>query len=244
MVWPLSFLHGGTSNLVSTLDIFPVNKTVFRQQFHSTVVSQAIGQLRKEGFLKLYSVIPLSALPAVAGLGTGVVEALVFTPFERVQNVLQNGGNDCSLPTLRSVLARLGAERLGMGYYRAFIPILARNPLGSCIYFGYFGLKDPVSAALREKLPPTVSSFLTGIVISVVISLPLHPLSMLVLNMQAGLGGEVAGVRQSWKALWEGGLKRSVHLLYHGGSLVILRSCINWGINTAIYDKLQRRSAN
>lgn len=54
MVWPLSFLHGGTSNLVSTLDIFPVNKTVFRQQFHSTVVSQAIGQLRKEGFLKLY----------------------------------------------------------------------------------------------------------------------------------------------------------------------------------------------
>lgn len=190
------------------------------------------------------SVIPLSALPAVAGLGTGVVEALVFTPFERVQNVLQNGGNDCSLPTLRSVLARLGAERLGMGYYRAFIPILARNPLGSCIYFGYFGLKDPVSAALREKLPPTVSSFLTGIVISVVISLPLHPLSMLVLNMQAGLGGEVAGVRQSWKALWEGGLKRSVHLLYHGGSLVILRSCINWGINTAIYDKLQRRSAN
>lgn len=189
------------------------------------------------------SVIPLSALPAVAGLGTGVVEALVFTPFERVQNVLQNGGNDCSLPTLRSVLARLRAERLGSGYYRAFIPILARNSLGSCIYFG---LKDPISAALREKgLPPMASSFLSGMVISsMAINLPLYPLSVLVVNMQAGVVGEAAGVRGSWKALWEGQLKRSIPLLYRGGSLVILRSCINWGINTAIYDKLQRRSAN
>uniref|UniRef100_A0A8C7JB02 Uncharacterized protein n=1 Tax=Oncorhynchus kisutch TaxID=8019 RepID=A0A8C7JB02_ONCKI len=152
-----------------------------------------------------------------------------------VQNVLQDGNNGRSLPTLRSVLARLGAERLGSGYYRAFIPILARNPLGSCIYVGYFGLKDPVSAALREKeLPSTVSSFLRGIVISMVISMSLYPLSVLVVNMQAGLGG--------WKALWEGRLKRSVHLLYRGGSLVILRSCINWGINTAVYNKLQRRS--
>ncbi|KAK6299271.1 hypothetical protein J4Q44_G00307810 [Coregonus suidteri] len=276
-----SFLHGGTSSLVSTLTTiatFPIYKTVFRQQLHSTVVSQAIGQLRKEGFLKLYrgvvppllmrtlngalifgihdtflhclssftnpcSVTPLSVLPAVAGLGTGVVEALVFTPFERVQNVLQNGGNDRSLPTLKSVLARLGAERLGMGYYRAFIPILARNTLGSCIYFG---LKDPFSAALREKgLPPMASSFLSGMVISsMVINLPLYPLSVLVVNMQAEVAGEAAGVRGSWKALWEGRLKRSVPLLYRGGSLVILRGCISWGITTAIYDQLQRRSAH
>lgn len=54
MVWLPSFLHGGTSSLVSTLTTFPIYKIVFRQQFHSTVVSQAIGQLRKEGFLKLY----------------------------------------------------------------------------------------------------------------------------------------------------------------------------------------------
>uniref|UniRef100_A0AAZ3PWJ4 Solute carrier family 25 member 53 n=2 Tax=Oncorhynchus tshawytscha TaxID=74940 RepID=A0AAZ3PWJ4_ONCTS len=275
MVWLPSFLHGGTSSLVSTLTTFPIYKIVFRQQLHSTVVSQAIGQLRKEGFLKLYrgvvppllmktlngtllfgihdtflhclssitnpcGVIHLPALLAVAGLGTGMVEALVFTPFERVQNVLQNGGNDRSLPTLRSVLARLGAERLGLGYYRAFIPILARNTLGSCIYFG---LKDPVSAALREKgLPPMASSFLSGMIISsMAINLPLYPLSVLVVNMQAGVVGEAAGVRGSWKALWEGQLKRSVPLLYRGGSLVILRSCISWGITTAIYD---RRSAH
>uniref|UniRef100_A0A8C7WGI8 Solute carrier family 25 member 53 n=1 Tax=Oncorhynchus mykiss TaxID=8022 RepID=A0A8C7WGI8_ONCMY len=209
MVWPLSFLHGGTSNLVSTLDTFPVNKTVFRQQFHSTVVSQAIGQLRKEGFLKLYRcVIPLSALPAVAGLGTGVVEALVFTPFERVQNVLQDGNNGRSLPTLRSVLARLGAEKLGMGYYRAVIPILARNPLGS---FGYFGRSQCCSegeGASSYSLILSVRNcdYMPLHPLSMlVVSMPLHPLSMLVVNMQAGLGG----VRRSWKALWEGRLKRS-----------------------------------
>ncbi|XP_010895223.1 solute carrier family 25 member 53 [Esox lucius] len=268
-----NFLYGGTAFLVPTILTFPVYKTVFRQQLHSSLVRQAIGQLRKEGFLKLYrgvappllirtlngtllfglhgsflhllsrssTNIPLSVLPAVAGLGTGVVEAIVFTPFERVQNILQNGGNDRSLPNMKSVLARLWAERLRIGFYRAFIPILTRNALGSCIYFS---LKDPMSAALGEMgLPPVASSFLSGMVNSIVISLPLYPLSVLTANMQAAVEGDAArvGVRGSWTLLWEGRVKRSVTLLYRGGSLVILRSCISWGFITAIYDQLRKR---
>lgn len=270
-----SYMHGGTSSLISTLTTvvtFPVYKTVFRQQLHSSMVREAVAQLYKEGPKKLFRgvapplvmrtlngtllfglqdtlllrltwakrAVPGAALPALAGLGAGVVEALIFTPFERVQNVLQNSSNDRSLPTLRHILVRLRRERFASGYYRAFLPILARNALGSSLYFG---LKDPLSSALRERgLSPIASSFLSGVVNSMVISLPLYPLSVLVANMQAQAGGEMLGLKESGRRLWRE-RQWSLTLLYRGGSLVILRSCITWGITTAIYDQLQKRAS-
>lgn len=113
--------------------VFPVYKTVFRQQLHCTVVRQALRPVNLyRGMLpplliktlngallfglqdtllhqlsSAPSFNPLSALPAFAGMGTGVVEALFCTPFERVQNILQNSQNDLGLPTLRSVLQSL-----------------------------------------------------------------------------------------------------------------------------------------
>lgn len=268
-----SYLYGGFSGWLSTLIVFPVYKTVFRQQIHNTPVHWTVGQLYKEGPVKLYrgvippllmrtlngtllfglqdtllhhlslsshSVISTSALPALAGFGAGMVEAVVFTPFERIQNVLQNSQNDRHLPTLKSVLVRLKAQRLALGYYRALLPITARNALGSSLYFG---MKGPVCAAVAgQGLSPVVSSFMSGTFTSMAVSLALYPLSVLVANMQAQVGGEMKGVMACWKVLWES-RQRSVALLYRGGSLVILRSCITWGITTAIYDKQKKRSS-
>lgn len=270
-----SYLHGGTSSLLSTLPtliVFPVYKTVFRQQIHNTPVHQAVGQLYKEGPAKLYrgvappllmrtlngtllfglqdtlllqlshssqNVISTAALPALAGFGAGIVEAVIFTPFERVQNVLQNGKNDHHLPTLKSVLVRLKDQRLALGYYRAFLPVTARNALGSSLYFG---LKGPMCAVVAgQGLSPMISSFISGTMTSMAISLALYPLSVLVANMQAQVGWEVKGVMACWRVLWQS-RHRSVALLYRGGSLVILRSCITWGITTAIYDRQQKSS--
>ncbi|XP_037531831.1 solute carrier family 25 member 53-like [Nematolebias whitei] len=270
-----SYLHGGTSSLLSALPsflVFPVYKTIFRQQIHNTPVGQAVGQLCKEGPVKLYrgvappvlmrtlngtllfglqdtllrqltlssqNVLPAAALPALAGFGAGLVEAVVFTPFERVQNVLQNGQNDRHLPSLRSVLVTLKSQRMSYGYYRAFLPIAARNALGSSLYFG---LKGPVCVVVAgQGLSPMTSSFVSGTLTSMAISLALYPLSVLVANMQAQVGGEGKGVVACWKALWKS-RHGSVALLYRGGSLVILRSCITWGIATAIYDKQEKRS--
>ncbi|XP_057706690.1 solute carrier family 25 member 53-like [Corythoichthys intestinalis] len=268
-----SYLHGGTSSLFSTLIVFPVYKTVFRQQIHNIQVHRAVKQLHKEGLVKLYrgvtppllmrtlsgtllfglqdtflrllnqpsfSAIPASVLPAVAGLGVGMVEAVVFTPFERVQNVLQSGHNDRRLPTLKSVLVKLKAQKFASGYYRAFLPIAARNALGSSLYFG---LKGPLSAAVAgQGLSPLASSFLSGTLTSMTISLTLYPLSVLVANMQVEVQNEVKGVMACWRMLWNS-RQRSVLLLYRGGALVILRSCITWGITTAIYDRQQKRSS-
>ncbi|CAL9706861.1 unnamed protein product [Knipowitschia caucasica] len=269
-----SYLHGGTSSLLSalpTLVVFPVYKIVFRQQIHNTPVHRAVGQLYKEGLLKLYrgvapplvmrtlngtllfglqdtllhslswtssAHIPASALPALAGLGAGVVEALVFTPFERVQNVLQNSQNYSRLPTLKSILVRLKSERQASGFYRGFVPITARNALGSALYFG---LKGPVCAAVSGGgLSPLLASFVSGTLTSMAISLSLYPLSVLVANMQAQVGRDLRGVWGCWKELMES-RQRSIVLLYRGGTLVILRSCITWGIATALYDRQEKR---
>ncbi|XP_024918650.1 solute carrier family 25 member 53 isoform X1 [Cynoglossus semilaevis] len=271
-----SYLHGGTSSLLSTIPtliVFPVYKTVFRQQIHNNPLHQVVAQLYKEGPVKLYrgvappllmrtlngtllfglqdtilrhlstssqQVFPTAALPALAGFGAGIVEAVVFTPFERVQNVLQNSQNDRHLPTLKSVLQTLKTQRPASGYYRAFLPITARNALGSSLYFG---LKGPVCALVAvEGLSPTASSFASGTLTSMLISLTLYPLSVLVANMQAQVGGEAKGVMDCWRTLWRS-RQRSVALLYRGGSLVILRSCITWGIATAIYDRQEKRSS-
>ncbi|XP_016111202.1 solute carrier family 25 member 53 [Sinocyclocheilus grahami] len=274
-LWFRSYLHGGTSSLISTLTTvitFPLYKTVFRQQLDSTLVREAVAQLLREGPVKLYrgvappllmrslngtflfgfqdtflqqlslwdtSPVPRSALPALAGLGAGVLEAVLFTPFERVQNVLQNSKNDTSLPTLRSILRKLASKPLASGYYTAFLPILVRNALGSSLYFG---LKDPMSETLRAcGCSPLASSFIAGVLNSMVISLPLYPLSVLVANMQAQVDGGGGGVKSSWQRLWAARQHKLV-LLYRGGSLVIFRSCITWGITTAIYDQLKRHS--
>lgn len=267
-----SYMHGGMSSLICTIVTFPVYKTVFRQQLHSTLIHEAVLQLYEEGLLKLYrgvvppllmktlqgtilfglhntllqqlspwaeSYFPRAMLPALAGLGTGIVEGLLFTPFERVQSILQNSGNDHRLPTLSKIVVRMRSETLVNGWYRAFLPTLTRNALGSSLYFG---LKDPLSRVLREQdCPPIASSFVSGMVSSIMISLPLYPLSVLVANMQAQVGGDNLGLRASWHQLWQK-RQRSLILLYRGGSLVILRSCISWGITTAIYDQLTKRS--
>lgn len=265
-----SFLHGGTSSLLSAVIVFPVYKTVFRQQIHNTPVRQAVAQLCREGPLKLYrgvvppllmrtlngtllfgiqdslihqlssqKVLPSSALPAVAGFGAGVVEAVALTPFERIQNVLQNSQNDRHLPTLKSILVRLKMQPLAFGFYRAFLPITVRNALGSSLYFGF---KGPMGNAVEgQGLSPLVSSFITGTLTSMAISLALYPVSVLVANMQAPVGGEATGWGACWRMLLRS-RQRSVALLYRGGSLVILRSCVTWGITTAIYDWQQKHS--
>lgn len=273
------FLHGGMSSFLSTLPtliIFPVYKTIFRQQIHNSSIRQAVSQLRKEGLLRLYrgvappllqrtlngtllfgvhgtihhqltlssqKVFPSSALPALAGLPTGVVEAVCLTPLERVQNLLQNSQNDKNLPRLKSVLVEMSARinHPASGYYRGFLPIAVRNALGSMLYFG---LKGPIYDTMHAQgLPRLVASFSSGMLASCPIAFAVYPMSVLVANMQKNLEGDVRGPTACWRMLWaerQGSLRQ----LYRGGSLVILRSCISWGITTALFDYQQRLRAD
>ncbi|XP_012408922.2 solute carrier family 25 member 53 [Sarcophilus harrisii] len=266
-----SYTLGAISSFLSTFVTFPIYKLVFRQQIHAVSVPQAVNQLHQEGPCRFYRGIypPLLAKTLqgtllfgthnnvlqylsptghsrlwqrwVAGSLSGVVEAVVLTPFERVQNVLQDGRKDARFPSTSSILQEFNSysfwERLAMGYYRGFFPVLLRNSLGSALYFSF---KDPIRDSLMEQdLPSWVPALVSGSVNGTLTCLLLYPLSVLVANMQSQVGWQEApGLRASAQAVWED-RGRKLSLLYRGGSLVILRSCVTWGLTTAIHDFLQ-----
>ncbi|KAJ7310330.1 hypothetical protein JRQ81_007237 [Phrynocephalus forsythii] len=183
---------------------------------------------------------------ATGGLLSGFSEALVLSPFERVQNVLQDGRKVQRFPTTRSILREFhsypGKERLRLGYYRGLGLILLRNGLGSALYFSS---KDPLRDSLSsEGLPSWLPALLSGSVNGTAISLLLYPLGVLIANMQAQVGRqESLPLWAAVAAVW-GTREGKAALLYRGSSLLILRAALSWGLTTAAYDFLLRATSS
>ncbi|XP_029460814.1 solute carrier family 25 member 53 [Rhinatrema bivittatum] len=175
-----------------------------------------------------------------AGFLSGSLEAVVLSPFERVQNIMQDGRKNARFPDIHSIVRQFNScglkEGLTTGYYRGFSLILLRNTLGSALYFSF---KDPIRDSLSSKglpswLPPLVSGSVNG----TMTCLLLYPLSVLIANMQSQVGKESLSLAESMRFIWESRGKK-LSLIYRGGSLLILRSCVTWGLTTAIHDFLQ-----
>uniref|UniRef100_A0A8C5RXQ2 Solute carrier family 25 member 53 n=1 Tax=Laticauda laticaudata TaxID=8630 RepID=A0A8C5RXQ2_LATLA len=262
-------LWNGAPSL-STLATFPIYKTIFRQQLHAFSITEAVCQLYHEGFYRIYrGVFPplvvktlqgtlmfgtyhsfcgfLSTQPlgsgsrrAIAGLFSGFLEALVFCPFERVQNVLQDGRKVQMFPTTRHILTTFHSYPLGesfsVGFYRGLGLILIRNGLGTSLYFA---LEEPLRNSFStQSLPVGIPAFLSGSISGTLVSLLLYPLGILIANVQSQVGrqetlGLLATMTQVWQARG-----RKARMLYRGGSLLILRSSLTWGLTTAIYQFL------
>ncbi|XP_063169618.1 solute carrier family 25 member 53 [Candoia aspera] len=267
-----SYFVGAASASLSTLATFPVYKTIFRQQLHASSITEAVHQLRCEGFCQIYrGVFPplmaktlqgtlmfgtynsfygfLSTQPlgpcskrATAGLLSGFLEALVFCPFERVQNVLQDGRKVQQFPTTRHILATFHSytlwESFSLGFYQGLGLILVRNGLGSSLYFA---LEEPLRSSLsKQGLPAGIPAFLSGSISGTVVCLLLYPLSILIANVQSQVGrqetlGLLATMTNAWQARG-----RKAWLLYRGGSLLILRSSLTWGLTTGLYHFLSK----
>uniref|UniRef100_A0ACB8FY21 Uncharacterized protein n=1 Tax=Sphaerodactylus townsendi TaxID=933632 RepID=A0ACB8FY21_9SAUR len=159
-----------------------------------------------------------------AGLVSGILEALVLCPFERIQNVLQDGRKNKRFPATHSILQEFHSyaprETLVLGYYRGLGLILVRNGLGSSLYFS---LKDPLQDSLSERgLPRWLPALISGSVNGTLICLFLYPLSVLIANVQSQVGKqEILHFQAAVTAVW-GNHGRSVALLYrgdHGNSL-------------------------
>ncbi|KAM5196557.1 solute carrier family 25 member 53 isoform 2-T5 [Hipposideros larvatus] len=269
-----AYALGAISNFISTFLTFPIYKVVFRQQIHAVAVSEALRQLWHEGpkyfyrgiyppllsktlqgtlLFGTYDSLLCSLSPDgphslghrwAAGLMSGVVEAVALSPFERVQNVLQDGRKQARFPSTFSILKEFNSYglwgRLSLGYYRGFWPVLLRNSLGSALYFSF---KDPIQDGLAEQgLPHWVPALVSGSVNGTITCLVLYPLIVLVANMQSHIGWQsMPSLRASIQNVWDT-RGRKVSLIYRGGSLVILRSSVTWGLTTAIHDFLLRRS--
>ncbi|XP_070808129.1 solute carrier family 25 member 53 [Pituophis catenifer annectens] len=262
-----SYFVGAVSNSLSTLVSFPIYKTIFRQQLHTFSSTEAVRQLYHEGFPQIYrGVFPplmvktlqgtlmygtyenfysfLSTQPsgswsqrAIAGLFSGFLEALVFCPFERVQNVLQDGRKVQRFPTTRHILTTFYSYPLGesfsLGFYRGLRLILIRNGLGSSLFFA---LEEPLRSSLStQSFLVAIPAFLSGTIIATLVSLLLYPLGILIVNVQSQVGRqETLSLLATMTEVWEA-RGRQAGLLYKGGSLIILRSSLTWGIPNAIY---------
>uniref|UniRef100_UPI00398F042E solute carrier family 25 member 53-like n=1 Tax=Pristiophorus japonicus TaxID=55135 RepID=UPI00398F042E len=260
---------GAASSCLATFLTFPVHKTIFRQQIHGLIIRKAVAQLCQEGLIKLYRGIlpPLLAKTiqgtllfgtydsligsmsaesthlyhrCIAGSLSGIIEALVLTPFERVQNILQDHRKDVKLPNIKIILKEFNSNsfknKLQLGYYRGFLPILLRNGTGSALYFSF---KDPIKNSLLDKgLPSAISAFVSGSFNGMMVCFILYPLSAVIANVQSHIGEEKISLRNSIANFWVS-RARSLLYIYRGGSLVILRSCITWGITTTIYELLK-----
>ncbi|XP_021788180.1 solute carrier family 25 member 53-like [Papio anubis] len=269
-----AYALGAVSNSMSTFLTFPIYKFVFRQQIHAMAVSEAVRQLWHEGpqyfyrgtyppllsktlqrtlLFGTYDSLLCFLSPVgphtlghhwVAGVMSGLVEAVALSPFERVQNVLQDGHKQARFPSSFNILEEFNSYglwgQLSRGYYRGFWPVLARNSLGSALYFSF---KHPIQDGLAEQgLPHWVPALVSGSVNETITCLVLYPLIVLVGNMQSHIGW------QSMPSLWVSAQDvwntwgQKLLLIYRGGSLVILRSRVTWGLTTAIHEYLQRKS--
>ncbi|XP_048400562.1 solute carrier family 25 member 53-like [Stegostoma tigrinum] len=260
---------GAISSCLATFLTFPIHKTIFRQQIHGFVIRKAVTQLCQEGLIKFYRGIlpPLLAKTiqgtllfgvydslirnistedtylyhrCIAGSLSGIIEALALTPFERVQNVLQDHRKDVKFPNTHSILKEFNSysfkNKLQLGYYRGFLSILLRNGTGSALYFSF---KDPVKDLFLERgIPSGISAFVSGSFNGMMVCFILYPLSAVIANVQSHIGEKKMSLWNFIAKFWVS-RARSLLYIYRGGSLVILRSCITWGITTTIYEFLK-----
>ncbi|KAM3910823.1 solute carrier family 25 member 53 [Leptodactylus fuscus] len=270
--WNSSYFVGAASSFVSTVLTFPIYKTIFRQQLHTLTIRAATSQLNNEGLKHLYRGLapPLMAKTvqgtllfgtqgslqhflskggttgakscALSGCLSGAIEAVLLVPFERIQNILQDGRNNVNFPNTRSIVQEFrtynNREWLTCGMYRGFTVILVRNMIGSAIFLS---CKEPLRDLLTYPgLPVWAPSFGSGAVNGAFTSLALYPLSVIIANMQAEVGNNLPHVKKVALRVWEkcGG---RISLLYRGASLIILRSCITWGFTNSIHDTLSRK---
>ncbi|XP_075691705.1 solute carrier family 25 member 53 [Rhinoderma darwinii] len=270
--WSSGYFVGAAASFLSTVLTFPIYKTIFRQQLHTLTIQAATLQLRKEGIKHLYRGLapPLMAKTvqgtllfgtqgslqhffskggtpgatsrAFSGCLSGAIEAVLLVPFERIQNILQDGRNNVNLPNTRSILQKFKTynkkQWLTCGMYRGFTIILVRNTVGSAIFLS---CKEPLRDLLTYSvLPVWAPSLGSGALNGAFTSLALYPLSVIIANMQAEVGNNLPRVSRVALRVWEkcGG---KVSLLYRGASLIILRSCITWGVTNSIHDTLSKQ---
>ncbi|KPP58390.1 solute carrier family 25 member 51-like, partial [Scleropages formosus] len=233
---------GSCASFTNILVTFPIQKVLFRQQLHGVRATDALRQLRQEGLRNLYrGLLPpllqksttlalmfglyedLSRLlsrhaggPELLTCGTAAVLAgaaeAVFTPFERVQTLLQDhrhhGRFNNTFHTFRTLVRDYGAREC----YRGLVPILLRNGPSNALFFG---LRGPIKRQLPDAR--TRAAHLT--------------------RLQSQVGGDFLSSRQALLTIWRerGGkvthLFRGAHLNYH-------RSILSWGIINATYELL------
>ncbi|XP_036373019.1 solute carrier family 25 member 51 [Megalops cyprinoides] len=261
------YVCGSCAAFTNIVVTFPIQKVLFRQQLFGVRMGEAVQQLQRDGLRNLYRGLlppllqktttvalmfglyedfsrllsrhaggPELLTRSVAAVLAGTAEA-AFTPFERVQTLLQDqrhhGRFHNTFHTFGTLLREHGVREC----YRGLAPILLRNGPSNALFFG---LRGPLKQRLPEAQTPAahlVNDFICGGVLGAVLGIMFYPLNVVKSRMQSEVGGPFPSSRAVLLTVWRerGGkvthLFRGAHLNYH-------RSLLSWGIINATYELL------
>ena len=171
----------------------------------------------------------------VAGVMSGCTEALLYTPLERVQILLQQQKYNNTLHAF-SDLRSYGLQE----YYRGFFTIFLRNGTGTVLYYLH---KDRVKALFPETTSSYVNCaqyFASGGLLGGVVSTICYPLHFVKTKLQSKeLGLPSDGFVKLCKIVYKESKESKRIEFMRGASTNFARSLISWGIFTASYEWLQ-----
>lgn len=261
------YICGAASSFVNIVVTFPMYKVMFRQQLQGIRVLKALHQIRAEGIYYLYRGIgpPLISRTlsvslmfgaysqymefyrkqfpehsfffahVFSAMAAGTTEAILL-PFERTQVLLQ-------VPKYHDTITNTSHAFVVMKdygvreYYRGLSAVLLRNGPSNILFFG---LRQPLKNSLpytNTPLGSSVGDFVSGAGLGACLSTLFYPLNTVKNHMQAKLGGEFVGVKDSFMIVLEQRQKK-FRKMFRGVHLNYTRSMVSWGITNTVYEFL------
>ncbi|XP_022901902.1 mitochondrial nicotinamide adenine dinucleotide transporter SLC25A51 [Onthophagus taurus] len=262
------FLCGCGSAIINITITYPINKLIFRQMLHGVKAHSAFRDLRHEGIYFLYrgmlppmlqkslsfSIMfgvydevkrPLSYLNVnsyiartIAGLVAGSLEA-VFTPFERIQTLLQDSTYHLHFRNTFDAVKVIGINYGLKEYYRGAHAIVLRNgPANAC----FFILREELSCyipAYSSEIVRTLFQFICGASIGAGVSCLFYPLNVGKVSLQSKVGGTFDSIFTTLPKIYrERGSK--LRYVYRGVHVNCTRSFISWGVINVAYENIKK----
>lgn len=190
---------------------------------------------------------------AAAAIASGSTEAL-FTPFERVQTILQHRHYTEKFDNTYDVITQLRPYGV-REYFRGATAILLRNGPSNA---AFFMLREPMRSLLPPLPPPGASAagaqqplygsraawdvfrdFFSGAVLGATLSTIFYPVNMAKSVMQLQIGGPFRSVAETLAHVHRE--RGGVAGLYHGVGGNAVRALLSWGIVNSAYEILKGR---
>ncbi|KAH7643432.1 mitochondrial nicotinamide adenine dinucleotide transporter SLC25A51 [Dermatophagoides farinae] len=181
----------------------------------------------------------------IASLLSGATEALVSTPFERVQMILQDGRFNNQYTNMFDTFYQI--RRYGIQeYYRGFRITVLRNGPSTFLYFCSLDyceqrLSNELSSLSTTKHHQFVRKFITGALLGATISTLIYPLNVIRTRIQIQpIGTKHMTIRTAFEQLLMEriGTERSLVAGIHAN---LVRSFLHWGCLTAISDLIRNK---
>lgn len=173
---------------------------------------------------------------STAAVLAGCCEA-VFTPFERVQTLLQNRYYQEHYRNTFHAFRELRSRGIPE-YYRGLVPILLRNGPSNAVFFLFRGeIKDLLPHSDRPGVE-VLWNFVSGAVLGAVLSTFFYPLNVIKTKMQSQVGGPFISCYESFLIVYNE-RNRSLRAIYHGARINYMRALLSWGIINASYELMK-----